>query len=300
MSTIQLENREAWLEERKRGLGASDVSAALGINPWKSPFALWAEKCGLLPDEDLAAENESIEWGLRLERPIAHAFGERTGRKVQFPSEHGLSVHPNLPFLRASLDAMQLTEARPEVGSLEIKTTSAWNSSDWANGAVPLYYQVQCQIQMAVCDYPWASIACLVGGQRLVWRDVERDDAFVDAALPHLENFWRMVEQRECPPIDGSCSTAETLGKLHPDDDGQTVELPPEAVQWIADLEAAKAQAKQLNATIDLNNNRLKAAIGSATFGELVTGQRFSFKTQSRSGYTVQPCKFRVLKSVKG
>jgi hypothetical protein len=44
--------------------------------------------------------------------------------------------------------------------------------------------------------------------------------------------------------------------------------------------------------------NRLKAAIGDATFG-VAGGQAFSWKTQERKGYTVQPSTCRVLRTIK-
>ena len=36
--------RKDWLLERAKSIGASDSSAVLGINPWKSNVELWLEK----------------------------------------------------------------------------------------------------------------------------------------------------------------------------------------------------------------------------------------------------------------
>ena len=46
-------DRAEWLAWRRSGIGASDVAGILGISPWASPFTVWADKLGLLPDEDL-------------------------------------------------------------------------------------------------------------------------------------------------------------------------------------------------------------------------------------------------------
>ena len=40
------ETHEAWLQERKYGLGASDAGAVLGVNHWKTNYQLWEEKTG--------------------------------------------------------------------------------------------------------------------------------------------------------------------------------------------------------------------------------------------------------------
>ncbi|MDY0364217.1 MAG: YqaJ viral recombinase family protein, partial [Bacilli bacterium] len=35
-----------WIEERRRGLGGSDIGAILGLSPWKSAFQVYQEKRG--------------------------------------------------------------------------------------------------------------------------------------------------------------------------------------------------------------------------------------------------------------
>ena len=46
-------SRTQWLELRRQSLGGSDISAALGLNRWRSPMEVWAEKAGLpLPRQE--------------------------------------------------------------------------------------------------------------------------------------------------------------------------------------------------------------------------------------------------------
>ena len=40
---IELAEREAMLEERKHGIGGSDIASVLGLSPWKTPLQLWEE-----------------------------------------------------------------------------------------------------------------------------------------------------------------------------------------------------------------------------------------------------------------
>ncbi len=42
-------SREDWLEVRKNGIGSSDATAALGLNPYQSQLELWMEKTGRDP-----------------------------------------------------------------------------------------------------------------------------------------------------------------------------------------------------------------------------------------------------------
>ena len=39
-------SRDEWLKERTKGIGGSDVSTILGLNPYKTPLQLWEEKTG--------------------------------------------------------------------------------------------------------------------------------------------------------------------------------------------------------------------------------------------------------------
>jgi predicted phage-related endonuclease len=36
--------RDAWLDIRKQGIGASDAAAAVGVSPYQSPLELWMIK----------------------------------------------------------------------------------------------------------------------------------------------------------------------------------------------------------------------------------------------------------------
>ena len=50
-------SREEWLEERKKSLGGSDMGAVLGLNRYRSPYTVWAEKTGRIGEEP---ENEAM------------------------------------------------------------------------------------------------------------------------------------------------------------------------------------------------------------------------------------------------
>jgi predicted phage-related endonuclease len=106
--------------------------------------------------------------------------------------------------------------------------------------------------------------------------------------------------QRQIPPdVDGSASTAKVLAKLHPEDDGSEVFLPAEAADWTDEIEAAKEQIKTAEVMKQAAENRLKAAIGDATFGLLPDGSRWSWKSQTRKSYVVEEATFRVLRRSK-
>lgn len=289
--------REEWLEERRTCIGASDAPTVLDINPFKSAYRLWAEKSGLIEPDDLS-DNEAVEFGIRLETPVAEAFAYRTGREIRMWEAFTMLRAINRPHLGCTPDAVQYCRDRGE-GLLQVKTTNQFNAKKWKKEP-PLEYQIQCQTELFVSEFEWGSICVLIGGQKFAWFDFERDDAFLKLLVPRLDAFWqRVVEGRPPDVIDGSESTAQALLKMHPDDNGREVMLPAESAQWDRDIKRCKELIADLQAVIDVSENKLKAAMGDATYGVLPDLSRWSWKTSDRDGYSVAPTTCRTLRKLK-
>lgn len=293
MSTIE---RTAWLAARKNCVGASEVAAVLGEDPYKSPYQLWAEKCGLAEPDDLSG-NEFVKWGNRLQNVIAEGYAEETGRPID-PHDQKVFIPGPAP-LGATPDYWQAEKGEQGFldSILEIKAPGSRMASEWEDGA-PLHYQIQLQAQLHVTGCEWGTIAALVD-RKLVWKDYDYSATFCQAMMRKLAEFWQLVESRTPPPVDGSLSVAKVLYKLHPKDSGDEVPLPAEALIWDRQLRRAKEHIKKCESIVMLRENQLKAALGDCTFGVLPGAGRYSWKTQSRAGYTVEPGEMRVLRRHK-
>ena len=95
----------AWLKERQKGIGGSDVAAILGMSPWRTPYKVWEEKT--TPIDETAEEDDdrpALYWGRVLEAPIRQAYADKTGRTVTKPAE--AFVSSKYPFMRANLDGI--------------------------------------------------------------------------------------------------------------------------------------------------------------------------------------------------
>jgi predicted phage-related endonuclease len=117
--------------------------------------------------------------------------------------------------------------------------------------------------------------------------------------LARLEEFWGYVQRKELPPVDASIATGQLLAKLWPQDNDTSILLPPESVEWDRELTEAKAQIKAADAVKVAAENKLKAALGENAIGDLPGGGSYSWKTQERAGYTVEPTTLRVLRRCK-
>ena len=290
---ISQSERLEWLAQRRQGVGASEVAAVMGLSPWKSPYSLWGEKTGLVPpDPD---ETEPQHWGNVLEPIIAHEYQEVTGRALIDHGRFAVRESPRCPVLRCTLDREILPIDDRGPGALEIKTASAFKTDDWTDGA-PLIYQIQVQTQLAVTGWRWGSLAVLVGGQSFKWCDVERNDAFIAVLERKVAEFWKLVESNTPPPVDGSEATAEILRLIYPKDTGETVALPGDAIGWSDAIAECNEVIKAAEAKKREAQNKLIAAIGSATFGALPSGGKWSYRTIERKAHEVAASSYRSLR----
>lgn len=197
---------EEWLEDRQNGIGGSDVGAVLGLNKYKSAYTLWAEKTWLLHTEEV--DNESMRIGRDLEDYVAKRFMEATGHTV-VTSDYSFQSKAH-PFMLANVDRL-LTD---EPCGLECKTASALTRYDFENGDIPPSYYCQCMHYMAVTGLKKWYIAILVMGKGFYWFEIKRDEEEIKALIEAEEDFWNKVQTGEAPQIDGTMSTAKTLGAV--------------------------------------------------------------------------------------
>lgn len=87
-----MENKQAWLEERKTYIGGSDLGSILGINNFRTELDVYFEKTAEGIAEDTASE--AAYWGNVLEDVVAQEYAKRTGFKIE--SRQDLSATVNI------------------------------------------------------------------------------------------------------------------------------------------------------------------------------------------------------------
>lgn len=300
MATQQIDERQDWLQHRRSGIGGSDAAAVLGLSPWKSPLALWSEKCGLV-DEPNLDELEYIEWGNVLEEPIARKYSQVTGRTLIDHGRFAIKTHPERTWQHCTIDREICTDPKLNIalrGDLSIKNVGFFKAADWAEEA-PLPYQVQLQHELAVTGLQWGSFAVLIGGQKFAWLDTPRNERFISYLIEKEEEFWDRVVRGNPPEPDASDSTKEVLLRLYPHDTGESKALPAEFAEYQEKRRALKEQIKAAEAELQGIDNQIKAAIGEASVGLLPDGSGWSWRKQTRESYTVAASEYRVLRELK-
>lgn len=286
-------SRVDWLDARHAGIGASEIAIVLGEAPeaWGSPLSLYAQKIGKY-ERDLS-DVEAIYWGNKLEAEILSAYAERTGRMTQ--REGRLLRSTAHPWALCTLDGRTWDpKGSASPWPLEVKNVGGFKGEEWVDGPPPHYY-LQVQHQLLVTGEPRGTIAALLGGQRMVWSDIPRDENAIRRIIYHGERFWSRVQRRDMPEPDGTEATRRALQALYPHGEG-TVVLPGSAADAADELETVKAELRALEKRKDVIENTVRAALGDAEHGVLPDGRSFSWKLQSRRECTIPASSFRVLR----
>jgi putative phage-type endonuclease len=217
-------SREEWLKYRTKGIGGSDVSIIAGINPFKSAHQLWLEKTGQIEQEQ--TDSEYAHFGTLLEPIVRREFTQRTGIRVR--QKHMLLQSEEYPFMFADLDGV--INENGEMAVFEAKTASAYKQEVWEEG-IPAPYILQVQHYMAVTGAKRTYIAALVGGNHFYHHAVERDEEMIGKIIAMEKYFWETHVLGGMEPVpDGSETTTNYFNSRFRESNGETVELPEEAL----------------------------------------------------------------------
>lgn len=227
-------DRDEWLAARRPGLGGSDAAAIVGLSPYRSRLDVWLDKTGALVDD---TAGEAADWGTLLE-PVVR---DETARRLGTPIEPvpWLLRSTSTPFALANLDG----HLPDEHAGYEGKAVSQWAANEWGDDQVPDQYMVQVQHYLHVTGLDRWVIAALLGGQRLVVREVRRDQQLIDDLLEVEAEFWELVESGTPPAADGSKACTELLAGLWDVNPGSVLTVTGDDLAEVRELLAARAQA---------------------------------------------------------
>lgn len=246
-------------EERKKTLGASEISAACGRSRYQTRSELWELKTGRRkPFEG----NRFTGWGNRLETVIAEAYFEQTQGLDRLESSPPVQV-TGKPWA-ATPDRLVWTEQnKTDKPSWLLECKTASKDDDWGPSGsleIPIEYYDQIQWQLYVTGLNRCDVAVLIGGNDFRVYSFARDTAHIDKLLSGAEEFWGYVERDERPPDPPEMTKA-------------TIEATPEIDELIRAITMNNAEIKGLEGVIE---EQRKALMGLVPVGMTVKGTKGS------------------------
>lgn len=194
-----------WLDYRMNGIGGSEISAILGLNPYFSSHKLFYMKLG---EVDYDPENLHMFWGKEHEDKIAEIWeyhdpsnptfealmqnrrDNRVMRKCRRVNAY--IINPDYPHLFASVDRIINKGDNEKEGVLECKTISAFAAKVWDSGIPPMYI-AQLQTYLLVCDLEYGELVSLKDGKYFEVLPFERNEKFIELIKESSLEFWDRV-----------------------------------------------------------------------------------------------------------
>lgn len=98
---------------------------------------------------------------------------------------------------------------------------------------------------MAVTGLDSTYITALIGGNKFIYKLIERDDELIDMIIQLECNFWDCVVNNVPTAVDGSESCSNLMTRIYPSAENKNIiTLPDDAFTLIEQYYAAKEQAE--------------------------------------------------------
>lgn len=240
-----MENKQAWLEERKTYIGGSDLGSILGINNFRTELDVYFEKTAEGIAEDTASE--AAYWGNVLEDVVAQEYAKRTGFKIEKPS--GLIRHSEYPFIACNLDYWVIDD-QGNSHILECKTANQMKVTCWGEEGtdqIPESYLYQVAYYAAITGVNRVDIAVLIGGQDFRIYRYEKDEVMESQLIRAAKKFWNNHVLAGVPPKP---RTQEDAAKLYPKANGLEVRANDTILEKVCILQDLKAREKTISEEI--------------------------------------------------
>jgi len=215
------QERDAWLKERKKGLGGTDIACIMmagaelseKIGSFEgSQFKLWSEKTGLYDTDDY--DDAILMRGRVMEKYVCEFYELHLGEGCTL-WEEGLTWHPSRPRIFGTPD--RLVEQNGVRFGMDAKTRRyrrGWGESGTTD--VPLDVEIQMRVYMEIFDAQYWDIATLFSLDDFRVYRIERDKDLGKSILDVAESWWEKHVDGEVPPdVDATDACMKVLGSLN-------------------------------------------------------------------------------------
>lgn len=248
------------LQQRRKSLGASEIAAVCGIDPFRGVWDVWAEKMGLIPPESFAES----DMGHLFERPLLEHYSRKTGVALTYPET---MIHPLHKWVSATPDGLASDRV------VQVKVVGANMAHKWDAG-VPEYVVCQVQWEMLVTRRPLAVVVACVGGTDYRPLDVPADTELQETLLDLGRTFWDGHVLTGAPPDpDASEACRRAVAARYRKVSSDMLPASRELIEMAREHKALGKQIGGLEKQREAIGNALRLAIGERAGFEWDTGR---------------------------
>lgn len=246
---ITIDNYEEWIAYRmKGGIGASEVSALLGFDEYKSRVELFWDKVGFISkpflsikaDYGKATEDLSSKiwmcWQDDFETTYRNYSQNKIIRTCHKFGPFDLMINTKIPNMISSPDR-EFTD--PQKGYLELKDTSYMAMKVWKDGVNPSY-RIQNKVQIMLGDYKYGELFLIVDRANTAFLYQHNRDGIIAPAtetrkavkekelIAYVQKFWEtVITAREVSELKRKAGIEHDY-KTVEECEGMLMELEPE------------------------------------------------------------------------
>jgi len=301
-------------EERREGIGGSDVGSIMGANPYCSIIKCYKEKMGEIPPPEL---NYAMEWGSILEDVVGKKYAE--DNNIHFHGGSLVKEAPDYPVSRSGVmyepDTQRsnkhnwayahpdfyISDKDGDITGVEIKTVGEGiYNKYWAAGDIPpwQYYQVV-WYSMVTKINKWI----LVGfaphlrshTDPMFTHEIEIDMDTQLKVWGKVKSFWDCVQDNTVPELTEP--TESDVKLLYPESNAETVPTSPEIEGKCNKLKEVRAAIKTLSEEEEALKNQVKYYMGNC--GILVSSEGKAMATYKSPKARVSVDNKGMLKDLK-
>ena len=273
------------LEARRKGIGASEAAAVLGLNPHMSPIDVWVSK--VHPELQSPRDDEDfLNFGTEVEASIERRYIRDTGNWVYRPNP-AIVIHPKYPELICTPDGLCDS---PEKICVEYKFERfSDNFGDPGTDEIPEHFLIQGAHQMACTGRERVDFGVLHGAPPIRVYRAHRDLELERELIERLRAWWADYVLKDVePPIDASSGWGKYLKAKFPRHEGEMLRITDgEEDSAIRDavesLKRIKIVIEKHTETMEQYKNIIRAFIGENPGIYLPDGSKVTWKKDKDS-----------------
>lgn len=299
IASTHIEERHGPFGPTPRRIGGSMLPAIMGLDPYRDPLVVYAQ----LVEGYETEQSESALWGVLFEEVVAEhgaaVYGlpsiakppeklPADGRDwlavsldfVTLPPETAMTAGPAIPTVTTARALGRLAAEAIEVKTHGAHVRDLYGEPD--TDQVPHDKLVQCTAYLEATGLKRCHLFALFGGQKLERFVIDFDAELAGLIIEAGAKFWRdHVLARVPPSPGGGLECRRYLEAKHPEHRPGTMRpATPDERRMASEWREIEAQAKALEAEIDLRRNGLRALMGDAEGIDLLDIGKLTYRKQ--------------------
>jgi putative phage-type endonuclease len=279
---------EAFLKNRMKGLGGSDMGAVLGVSKFKTPVDVFLGKMG---QKQIFTNDLPLKFGTYMEAFVCNEYEARTQRST---IRHNRQLTSDkFPYLVGNVDRLVVPEGKRIAATpqgriitdrgMEAKTASAYGGADWGDEGsdeVLPEYRIQCEVYMMLTGCSMWDLAVLIGNHAFKVYEMKSDPELSLMIREAAIEFWEKYVLTKTPPPP-TCE--RDVARLFPNSrEGRKLQADVQMRKLFEQLKASRAALAGAEAASEAVEVAIKAAMGDAE--ELVDGSDVLVSWKSSAG----------------